>query len=701
MITPRNFSSALVSERTAVFYPEDFDPSQSLPSVALAQEPVAQGPVPTDWVIRPHFGATDAGHAVTVEVAPSTDLYGTGEVTGPLRRNGTVTELWNTDNPGYRRAGGRRLYQSQPWVLGVQEDGSAFGILHDCTWRQEIILGRTVRFENDGPACRVFVIQAESPTQVLRELAQLTGTIEMPPRWALGYHQCRWSYYPETRVRQVASEFRKRRLPLDVMWLDIHYMDEYRVFTFDQGRFPAPGELIDDLHQNDIKSVWMIDPGVKKEEGFPVYDSGTADDVWVKDVDGKPAQGEGWPGQVVFPDFTTETARAWWVDQYKGFLAHGVDGVWNDMNEPAVFDSESFTLEEDAVHAGGLVVGESSLPAGPHARYHNVYGLLMAKGTHEAFKAINPDKRPFVLTRASFLGGHRYAATWTGDNTASEEHLKMSVPMSLNLSLSGQPFSGPDIGGFEEDATPELFASWMAIGALFPFARGHTIEGSADHEPWSFGQAVEDSVRRSLQRRYALLPHLYTLFHRAHSVGDPVMAPLFVLEPSNQALRTVGDQFALGSNVIVTPSWSTSSVLPAGRWEPFDVVSQLEPDPYDPVLYLKAGSAVVSCKPTVSTASSSVSELIIHAVLDDDGMARGEFYWDAGEGLGYRADEWSRLRFVIRLKDDEITVDVTREGAFDPKVREVVVRVWSAGASLDRRFVVERDPYTWEPARRG
>ncbi len=296
-------------------------------------------------------------------------LYGTGEVTGTLLRNGKSITLWNTDNYAYHKDHGRRLYQSHPWVLGLRADGSAFGVLFDTTWKGELATDSDkIVLTTEGGPFRVAVIDRESPEAVMRGLAELTGKMPLPPRWALGFHQCRYSYYPDARVRQISNAFRARHLPCDVIWLDIDYMEGLRVFTLDPERFPDPRATNDYLHGQGFHFVWMIDPGVKVEPGYPVYDSGSRSHVWVQTHEKEDFHGKVWPGACVFPDFTMPVTRNWWAGLYGNYLVKGIEGVWNDMNEPAVFDGLDGTMPENNWHRGG-----GDLPAGPHLLYHNVY----------------------------------------------------------------------------------------------------------------------------------------------------------------------------------------------------------------------------------------------------------------------------------------------------------------------------------------
>lgn len=640
-------------------------------SLALARPPVAQGPLPSGWAIRPRFERDGRGTRVIVPVPAGTDLYGTGEVTGPLRRNGSKITLWNTDNFEYARAGGKQLYQSHPWVLGVRKDGSAFGVLFDSTWRAELDAGKQIVFVSSGPAMPVIVIDRASPQAVVQGLAELTGTMPLPPRWALGYQQSRWSYTPDTRVLEVADEFRKRKIPADVIWMDIDYMDGFRVFTFDPKTFPNPKQLNQGLHERGFHSVWMIDPGVKFDPGYAVYDSGTAQDVWVKDAHGQDYHGTVWPGLVAYPDFTRPQTRQWWSALYQGYMAQGIDGVWNDMNEPSVFNVSGMTMPDDNQHRGG---GE--LPPGPHLQYHNVYGMLMTRATREGIQAALPDRRPFVLTRANFIGGQRYAATWTGDNASTWADLKMSIPMSINLGLSGQPFSGPDIGGFSGVATPELWANWIAVGAFYPFSRGHTIKAEQQKEPWAFGPAVEHTAGLAIERRYRLLPYLYTLFRAASVDGTPVMRPLFFADPRDPRLRSEQQAFLLGADLLVVPAWAQQAALPKGIWRQVSLVDGDAADPDQATLKLRGGAIVPLGRIVQNTTEESLDPLTLLVCLDEHGEAQGQLYEDAGDGYGYRQGDYRLTRYHAQRQGDVVHVNIAgSEGGRRQPARDIVVQV--------------------------
>jgi alpha-glucosidase len=649
----RDVRDGLLAEGVAVFYPTDFDSAAHMPSFALTKEFPKIAEIPSDWKLRPIFWKTGGRTCVTIPVNGETSLYGNGEVTGPLLRNGTAITLWNTDNYKYKADNGRRLYQSHPWVLGVRADGTAFGVLADNSWKQELSLKKNITFTSESPAFRVILIQKKSPQEVLVALSELVGKMDLPPLWSLGYHQCRYSYYPDSRAKQIADEFRNRRLPCDVIWFDIDYMDRFKVFTFDQERYPDPADMNRYLHDRKFKSIWMIDPGVKLEEGYSVYDSGTKADVWVKDKDGNDFIGEVWPGECKFPDFTQPKTRQWWSGLYKDYMATGIDGVWNDMNEPSVFNGVDNTMSADNKHLGG-----GCLPAGLHLRYHNVYGTLMIKSSREGIMKFNPDKRPFILSRSGFLGSHRYGATWTGDNEATMEHLKLSVPTSLNLGLSGQFFSGSDIGGFSLDATPELYGQWIALGTFYPFSRGHAANDTNDKEPWAFGTEIEKVAQVALNRRYRLMPYLYTIFQEASSTGVPVMQPVFFADPKDTTLRREEQSFLLGTDLMITPKWAVQPAQPKGNWRLVSLVGENSlSDTYQPDVTIREGAIVPLGKAIQNTAEYRTDSLTLLVSTDKDGNAVGRFYEDAGEGYDYQQGRFAEYVFKASTKKGKIKIE--------------------------------------------
>ncbi len=649
-------TSYMAADGVAVFYPSGYDSAQHSPSPIFTADLSPAGEVAEDWKIRPHFSNENGKASATLYPDCEVDFYGSGEVTGPLRRNGRKIDFWNFDNLEYERDNGSHLYQSHPWVMGVRPDGSAFGIIADNTWKSSLDLtGDIVRFESEGPAFRIIVIEKENPQALMGTLADLTGHIELPPLWALGYQQSRWSYSPASRVKEIADSLRLHRIPSDVIWMDIDYMDNFKIFTFDEERFPDPSELNDYLHDRGFKAVYMIDPGVKVEKGYFVDDEGSAADYWVKDKDGKAYEGNVWPGLCHFPDFTRPDVCEWWSGLYSGFMAHGIDGVWNDMNEPAIFDVPTATMPETNLHAGGGCY----LP-GSHLRYHNIYGFNMVKASREGLLRANPDKRPFILTRSNFLGGHRYAATWTGDNGSSRELMEMSIPMTLTLGLSGQPFNGPDIGGFNRDATPELLADWTAIGVYFPFVRNHAIKQCVSQEPWAFGDETLDICRTAINRRYRLLPYIYTLFKESADNGMPVMRPLFFADVRDLSLRSEQQAFLLGGDLMVIPRKAVATARPKGDWRPLTLEN--EDDGHQALLYQRPGSIIPLAELFQNTDEYNTDTLTLLVNPDENGRACGVIYEDAGDGFGYKTGEYAEYKAEALLDGDLLNVTLTRTG---------------------------------------
>lgn len=647
----------IVGDGIAKFVPKGFNLSQ-MPSFALKAEPQEKGMLPSNWQLYPIMEKKKGHASAYLDVPQGTSLYGGGEVTGPLLRNGQSIKLWNTDSGAYSVDNGKRLYQSHPWVMGVRPDGTSFGILFDTPYKAKLTTtDERINFETEGELFRIFVIDRESPQAVIKGLAELIGTMPMVPRWALGYQQCRFSYTPASRVIEVADTFRIKRIPCDVIWMDIDYMDGYRIFTFNPQTFPDPAALNRDLHIRGFHSAWMIDPGAKVDSTYFVYKSGTANDVWVKTAQGKEFHGDAWPGACAFPDFTQPKTVRWWADLYKDFLDKGVDGVWNDVNEPQISNTPTGTMPEDNKHLGG-----DKIPAGPHLKYHNVYGYLMVKASREGIMKARPQNRPFILTRSNFLGGQRFAATWTGDNASWESHMTMSVPMILTLGLSGQPFSGADVGGFLFNPDANLFGRWMALGAFYPFSRGHACAGTINKEPWAFGQKVEDVSRMALERRYVLLPYYYTLLHEASETGMPIMRPVFFADPKDTLLRAEEQAFLIGENLLVVPEWAQNPALPKGIWRNLSLIPGDDKDSYQAKLKIRGGAIIPTGKIIQNTNEKSLDPLTLLVCLDEKGEAHGTLYWDEGDNWSFKDGNYSFQHFTaIRTADNKEQVKITQK----------------------------------------
>jgi alpha-glucosidase len=450
-------------------------------------------------------------------------FIGLGEKTGPLDRKGHGYTNWNTDNFAYA-PGADPLYSSTPFYIGLHNKLS-YGIYLDNTHKSYFNFGasnnRFSSFAADAGEMDYYFLYGNSVAEVIGHYTHLTGRMEMPPLWSIGYQQCRYSYYPDKEVLNVARTFREKDIPADTLVFDIHYMEKYKIFTWSQRDFPDPKSLLAELRAMGFQVVVMCDPGIKVEEGYKTYDDGVQQNVFIQYPDKTNYTGQVWPGWCHFPDFTNPKTRTWWKEQFHEYVGLGIEGFWNDMNEIATWGHmlpENVEFDFDGNKA-------------TMRRARNIYGFQMARSTYEGTKALLKGKRPFNLTRSGFSGIQRYAAVWTGDNVAYDEHMLLGVRMVSSLGLTGVAFAGYDVGGFVGDASTKLFARWISIGAFSPFFRGHSMINSRDSEPWAYGEEVEQISRNYIKFRYQLLPYIYSLFYEASQTGMPVQRSLAIDYP--------------------------------------------------------------------------------------------------------------------------------------------------------------------------
>ena len=662
--------------------------------------------------------------------------YGLGEKAGAtVSRDTQQFVMWNTDTYGYPR-GLDPIYQSIGFYVALLREKNplasltaaprgheippfvsrAYGLFLDNTSRTYFDMGKTdparVTFGAASGELNYYVFtggRERSPKSVLRDYTELTGRAPLPPLWALGNQQSRWSYYPEARVREVARGFRESKIPADVIYLDIDYMDGFRVFTWNRERFPDPSKMISDLRAEGFRTVVIVDPGIKVDPNYFAYKDGQAGGHFVKNSDGSELHATVWPGVCAFPDFTDPKAREWFGSLYRQNLDEGVAGFWNDMNEPGVFLSEETpkpdiyhhpmkTFPLDARHAGDGAPGT-------HARFHNVYGMQMARSTFEGLKRLRPDARPFVLTRAGYAGVQRYSAVWTGDNVASWDHLRLSIPMLLNLGVSGVPFVGADVGGFSGNPSPELYARWLQAAALTPFFRSHSEAGSNPHEPYSFGEEFTKINRATVELRYRLLPYLYTLFEEHTRTGAPVMRPLWFEYPGDQRTYTIEGEYLVGRDLLVAPVLTESATkrgvyFPAGdNWvdwwtgrtyeggRDYEIEAPLARLP----LFARAGAVIPAQGVVQHTGEMSGAPLTLVVVRGADGT--GSLYEDAGEG--YAA---SRTTKATQRGD---TIAFSRTGGYAPPRRPGVLELLGVSAA-PREVILDGDivlrPEKFDPA---
>ena len=617
-------------------------------------------------------------------IQPDERFYGLGERTFALDRRGRRYSTWHTDPQTYQ-LDQDPVHLCMPVLLGLHGQGrQGYGLFFDNTFRGHFDLGAAdpdvASFGAEGGELRYYFIYGPALTTVVERYTELTGRMMLPPLWVLGYHQSRWSYYPEARVRKLAADFREvHHVPCDCIHLDIHYMDGYRCFTWDSERFPDPAGLIADLHEQGFKVIVIVDPGIKADHRYWVCQSGLEQDVFCKGHDGKtPFKGPVWPGNCYFPDFTAPRVRAWWGELYQALTEVGVDGVWNDMNEPAVFGPLGTTLPDRVRH-------DLEGRGGDHVEAHNVYGMQMARATVEGLTRLRPDERPVCITRSGWAGVQRYAMNWTGDNESNWSSLWLTMPMVMNLGLCGLAHTGPDIGGFSGFATGELFTRWLQMGVFLPFLRAHTEYTSPDQEPWSWGEPYLSVNRRFIELRYRLLPYLYTAFWQCARTGLPIVRPLSLVFQDDSATHVLDDQFLCGDALLVAPvieegATHRSVYLPTGVWYDFwtdellsgpvwvEVEAPLERLP----LFVRAGSVVPMAPPVQYVGERPVDRLTLH-VYPGDGVSW--LYEDDGESLAYRRGEYRLTRFTLAASGGRLDLTREVEGPFDPGYDRVQVIV--------------------------
>lgn len=514
------------------------------------------------------LGVSWAGsHITNYKVMHSDERFiGLGEKTGPLDRRGNGYTHWNTDFFGYP-SGADPIYMSTPFYIGLHSGSAMYGLFLDNSSRTRFNFGASNnRFSSFGVEdgdLRYYVIAGSSVPSIIGSYAKLTGTTPLPPKWALGYQQCRYSYYPDAQVVNVARTFRERKIPADVIYLDIHYMQDYKLFTWDSLRFSNPKGMLDQLSKLNFQTTVIVDPGIKVEKGYKQYDDGVAKDHFIKYSDGSLYQGQVWPGWCHFTDFTMPKARQWWGEQFSGLVKDGVRGFWNDMNEIATWGQ----FMPDNILFGFEGTGAT------HLLGRNVYGMQMARSTYEGTRKLLGNERPFILTRAGYSGIQRYSAVWTGDNQSNDDHMMAGVRLLNSMGLTGVPFVGMDVGGFTGNPSKELFARWTSISAFTPFFRAHVAIDNKSQEPWSFGERVEQICRNYISMRYILMPTLYSAFYESSKTGMPVMRSLAISNPfdNNTYDWQYLHQFTIGSDLMVcpTPSYERFTRVyfpPGGSW---------------------------------------------------------------------------------------------------------------------------------------
>lgn len=657
---------------------------------------------------------TGSSFRVYKAMAADEHFFGLGDKAGPLdRRNRAFTD-WNTDAYAWQESTDP-LYKSIPFFLSWNR-GRVLGVLFDNTWHASFDFGKSLADSYtfgavDGPA-DYYLIYGPDARQVLEKYAWLTGPTPLPPIWALGYQQSRWSYYPEARVREIANRLRTDKIPADVIYLDIDYQQDSRPFTVNEQRFPTFKQMIKDLALEHFHLVAITDlhvahlPGT----GYAPYDSGVAGDHFVKNPDGSLYVAKVWPGDSVFPDFTRQLTRAWWGSLYKDFVADSIAGFWNDMNEPAIFDVTSKTIPNTVQHR----IDEPGFATrtATHAEVHNIYGMQNSRATYEGLRQLQPNLRPFVLTRATYAGGQRYAATWTGDNSSTWDHLRLTTPTIESLGLSGFALSGADVGGFVGSPTPALLTKWLEVAAFQPIDRDHTQAGTKDQEPWVNGPAQEAIVRRYIEERYKLMPYLYTTTEEMSRTGLPIERTLFLEFPDAAEDRHPIDldtpnEFLFGPDLLVAPAPDPEKgndyevKLPPGIWYDYWTGERVDRTvsgadakqsrasntsaatkpliiaPSEAVLpvYVRGGSIVPISPLTQSTMEKPDGPLTLRVYIGSN--CKGSLYQDDGVSYNFKQGEFLRMESTCNVDEDALRVHIgPHQGSYKPWWSQLTVEVY-------------------------
>jgi alpha-glucosidase len=626
-------------------------------------------------------------------------IFGLGDKAAPLDIRGQAFTNWNTDAVGWIY-GSDPLYKSIPFFLTLRK-GKSYGIFLDNTYRTSFDFGKQAddmySFGSVDGELDYYFFYGPHPKSIVSQYTALTGHTPLPPRYTLGYQQSRYSYYPESRVYEIAKELRDRQIPADVLYLDIDYLEGYRAFDINRKYFPHFEQMIQDLAKQNFKFVVISDLHLAAKKGYKPYDEGLAADNFVKNPDGSVYVGPVWPGPSVFPDFTLKRARDWYGSLYKDFVNMGVRGFWNDMNEPSVFRYPEKTMPLDTVHRVDEADGERKTD---HREIHNVVGMEQVRATYDGLKKLAPDLRPFVLTRAAFAGTQRYSATWTGDNQATWEHYRLQLPTLLSMGISGYAFVGDDIGGFGNSPPADLATRWFEVGAFTPLFRDHNSNDTMPKEPWVHGPVHEAIRRHYIEERYRLLPYLYTAFEENSRNGIPVMRPLFLEyptlgDPKQERGDFVGNdsEFLFGRDLLVAPFPGETLnpmeiLLPPGDWYDYwsghkiDGPHQFKAQPALEQLpvFVRAG-AIIPEQPLVqSTAEIPQGPLELRVYPGPD--CHGSLYWDQGENFDYLKGHFYRQSFTCETTVHGVTVNLsTVEGDYEPWWKSVKVVVYGDHAA--------------------
>lgn len=595
----------------------------------------------------------EKGNVYISKVNDCLAYYGLGEKGGDLNKKGCYTENFNTDDPE-TDDDSITYYKTIPFYVALKEEAT-YGIFFDNSFRSYFDMGMEmgdrIFFGAIGGQIQYYFIPGENIKEVVKNYTALTGRMEMPPLWSLGYQQCRFSYFSQEEVRELVKTFEEKDIPLDVVYLDIDYMDGFRVMTFKTPNFDDAAGLISDLKEKGIRTITIIDPGVKVDEEYPVFKRGKEGNHFTKKLDGEMFIGAVWPGDSAFPDFSNKDCREWWKSELKKFISeHGMDGIWNDMNEPCVFNNDHKTMLETCLHNSDNGVIE-------HKEFHNRYGFEMSRCSKEAQEELHPNERGFSMTRATYAGGQRYSSVWTGDNMSLWSQMRMSISMNANLGISGFSFVGNDVSGFGLDSSEELFIRWMEMGPFIPIFRNHSNMYTRRQEPWAFGPRAEKIAKKSIELRYELIPYIYDLYYISHKEGLHIFRPMIMEYEKDMNLLNMREQFMLGENMIVAPvlyegERSKTVYLPKGSWFNYFTMEKLQggkwyklPCELDEILVFVKEGAII---PTYNKKFRNVKERPKNILLKVFGEnAKGFHYNDDGHSMEYLEGKYTYMDIKV------------------------------------------------------
>ena len=604
------------------------------------------------------FGSTLDGDKVMNyrELHADEKFLGLGEKTGNLNRRGMHYLNWNTDAAEHTIKDDP-LYKTIPFYIGLHS-GACYGLFFDNHHKSYFDFGASTDeqftwFGADGGDMNYYFFGAQSVAEIIKDYTWLTGRMEMPPLWSLGYQQCRWSYMSADEVLGIARKFREHKIPADAIYCDIDYMDDFKIFTWNKQSFPDPKEMIDQLKAINFKLVTIVDPGIKIEEGYKEYDEGIAHNYFATYPNGELYTGSVWAGRSHFPDFFNDTVREWWGKAFTALTDVGVEGFWNDMNEPAAWGQNIPPI---------VKFGERYMP-----EVRNAYGMQMARATQTGTKKILKNKRPFILTRAAYAGTQRYSAIWTGDNSATDEHMLFGQRLVNSLGLGGFSFIGVDIGGFMGNPTPELMVRWNSLGVYTPMFRNHAAQGMSMREPWEWGEENENIIRKDIQQRYKLLPYIYSCFYESSQTGMPLIRTLAIdyTWDENVYDERFQNQSFFGHAILIAPVISTENTadvyLPEGEWYRFSTDEYFEGEQIvnvsaplnDLPVFVKGGAIIPMQSLIQSTADECDGVLYIHVWK---GAAANELVYYEDDGTSYDYENGNYYKRMISFEPEDRTV---------------------------------------------